>query len=152
MNPVLAWGGTTGAKLGKGSSPVNPNVTNPTPSIVRRRRGRGPHAPIDTYEGDLMRFLWPVLGLCACWYVMAQCAGESDASTTSRVAQWRLSQRPIIGIGIASGDPVYELTDAASSLRLDDGGIVVADVGAGRLRYFAAAGRFHVSTPGDARP
>jgi hypothetical protein len=96
-----------------------------------------------------MRFLWPVLGLCACWYVMAQCAGESDASTLSRVAQWRLSQRPVIDIGIASGDPVYELTDAASSLRLDDGGIVVADVGAGELRYFDAAGRFQFSTQGE---
>jgi hypothetical protein len=96
-----------------------------------------------------MRFLWPLLGLCACWYVMAQCAGESDASTTSRVAQWRLSQRPVLDIGIASGDPVYELTDAASSLRLDDGGIVVADVGAGELRYFDAGGRFQFSTQGE---
>ena len=96
-----------------------------------------------------MRFLWPVLGLCACWYVMARCAGESDASTLSRVAQWRLSQRPVIDIGIASGDPVYELTDAASSLRLDDGGIVVADVGVGELRYFDAAGRFQFSTQGE---
>jgi hypothetical protein len=96
-----------------------------------------------------MRFLWPVLGLLACWWVMAQCAGESDASTLSRVAQWRLSQRPAIDIGIASGDPVYELTDAASSLRLDDGGIVVADIGAGELRYFDAAGRFQFSTQGE---
>jgi hypothetical protein len=96
-----------------------------------------------------MRFLWPLLGLCACWWVMARCAGESDASTLSRVAQWRLSQRPVIDIGIASGDPVYELTDAASSLRLDDGGIVVADIGAGELRYFDAAGRFQFSTQGE---
>src|SRR5688500_13653384 len=96
-----------------------------------------------------MRFLWPVLGLCACWYVMAQCAGESDASTLSRVAQWRLSQRPVIDIGIASGDPVYELTDAASSLRLDDGGVVVADGGVGELRYFDASGRFQCSTQGE---
>ena len=96
-----------------------------------------------------MRFLWPVLALCACWWVMAQCAGESDASTLSRVAQWQLSQRPVLDIGIASGDPVYELTDAASSLRLDDGGIVVADVGVGELRYFDAAGRFQFSTQGE---
>jgi len=96
-----------------------------------------------------MRFLWPVLGLCAVWWVMAQCAGESDASTLSRVAQWRLSARPVIDIGIASGDPVYELTDAASSLRLDDGGIVIADVGVGELRYFDAAGRFQFSTQGE---
>ncbi len=96
-----------------------------------------------------MRFLWPVLGLCACWYVLAQCAGESDASTLSRVAQWRLSQRPVVDIGIASGDPVYELTDAASSVRLDDGTVVIADVGAGDLRYFDAAGRFQFSTQGE---
>jgi hypothetical protein len=96
-----------------------------------------------------MRFLWPILALCACWYVMAQCAGESDASTLSRVAQWRLSQRPVVDIGIASGDPVYELTDAASSIRLDDGSIVVADVGAGEIRYFDAAGRFQSSTLGE---
>ena len=96
-----------------------------------------------------MRFLWPVLGLCACWYVLAQCAGESDASTLSRIAQWRLSQRPVIDIGIASGDPVYELTDAASSVRLGDGTVVIADVGAGELRYFDAAGRFQFSTQGE---
>ena len=96
-----------------------------------------------------MRFLWPVLGLCACWYVLAQCAGESDASTLSRIAQWRLSQRPVIDIGIASGDPVYELTDAASSVRLEDGTVVIADVGAGELRYFDATGRFQFSTQGE---
>jgi hypothetical protein len=97
-----------------------------------------------------MRFLWPVLGLCACWYVLAQCAGESDASTLSRIAQWRLSQRPVIDIGVASGDPVYELTDAASSVRLDDGTVVIADVGAGELRFFDATGRFQFSTQGEA--
>src|SRR5688500_7032914 len=109
----------TGAKLGRGGRGVNPDVTNPTPSIVRKRGGLGPRAAVDTYEGDLMRFLWPVLGLCAVWWVMAPSAGESDASTVSRVAQRRVSTRPVIDIGIASGDPVYELTAAASSLRLD---------------------------------
>ena len=92
-----------------------------------------------------MRFLWPVLGLCACWWTIARCAGESDASTVSQVAQWRLGQRPVVDIGVASGDPVYELTDAASSLRLADGGVVVADVGAGELRYFDADGRYRLT-------
>ena len=92
-----------------------------------------------------MRFLWPLIGLCACWWTIAECAGESDASTVSQVSQWRLSQRPVIDIGVASGDPVYELTDAASSLRLADGGIVVADVGAGELRYFDATGRYRMT-------
>ena len=92
-----------------------------------------------------MRFLWPIIGLCACWWTIAQCAGESDASTVSSVAQWRLSQRPVIDIGVASGDPVYELTDAASSLRLDDGGVVIADVGVGELRYFDATGRYRMT-------
>jgi hypothetical protein len=96
-----------------------------------------------------MRFLWPILGIFATWWVMARCAGESDASTLSRIAQWRLSQQPVLEIGVASGDPVYELTDAASSLRLDDGGVVIADVGVGELRYFDAAGRFQFSTQGD---
>src|SRR5688500_9083507 len=93
-----------------------------------------------------MRFLWPVIGLCACWWTIAECAGESDASTLSQVSQWRLGQRPVVDIGVASGDPVYELTDAASSLRLDDGGIVIADVGVGELRYFDAAGRYRMTT------
>ena len=101
-----------------------------------------------------MRFLWPVIGLCACWWTIARCAGESDASTVSQVAQWRLSQRPTVDIGIASGDPVYELTDAASSMRLADGGVVVADLGAGELRYFDADGRYRLTaeaTPPSAR-
>ena len=92
-----------------------------------------------------MRFLWPVLGLCACWWTIAQCAGESDASTVSQVAQWRLGQRPAVDIGIASGDPMYELTDAASSLRLADGGVVIADLGVGELRYFDADGRYRLT-------
>ncbi len=92
-----------------------------------------------------MRFLWPVIGLCACWWTVARCAGESDASTIDRVAQWRLSQRPVVDIGVASGDPVYELTDAASSMRLDDGGVVIADVGVGELRYFDADGRYRLT-------
>ena len=97
-----------------------------------------------------MRFLWPVIGLCACWWTIAECAGESDASMVSQVPQWRLSQRPLLDIGVASGDPVYELTDAASSLRLPDGGVVVADVGAGELRYFDATGRYRMTS--DATP
>jgi len=92
-----------------------------------------------------MRFLWPMIGICACWWAIAECAGESDASTVSQVAQWRLSPRPVIDIGVASGDPVYELTDAASSLRLDDGGIVISDVGVGELRYFDAHGRYRMT-------
>ena len=92
-----------------------------------------------------MRFLWPVVGLCACWWTIAECAGESDASTVSQVAQWRLSQRPVVDIGVSTGDPVYELTDAASSMRLDDGGVVIADVGIGELRYFDADGRYRLT-------
>ena len=96
-----------------------------------------------------MRFLWPVIGLCACWWTISRCAGESDASTVSQIPQWRLGQRPVIDIGVASGDPVYELTDAASSLRLDDGGVVVADLG--ELRYFDADGRYRLTAEPPAR-
>lgn len=96
-----------------------------------------------------MRFLWPVIAVCVCAWTIAECAGESDASTITGVAQWRLSQRPVIDIGIASGDPAYELTDAASSLRLSDGGVVVADVGAGELRYYDSSGRYRMTGAAD---
>ncbi len=96
-----------------------------------------------------MRFLWPAIALCASWWVIARCAGESDASTISAVAQWPLSQQPLLDIGVEAGDPVYELTDASSSLRLDDGTVVVADAGVGELRYFDATGRFRFATAGD---
>ena len=97
-----------------------------------------------------MRFLWPAIALCASWWVIARCAGESDASTISAVAQWPLSQQPLLDIGVESGDPVYELTDASSSLRLPDGTVVVADAGVGELRYFDGEGRFRFATAGDA--
>jgi hypothetical protein len=97
-----------------------------------------------------MRFLWPAIALCASWWVIARCAGESDASTISAVAQWPLSQQPVLDIGVESGDPVYELTDASSSLRLPDGTVVVADAGVGELRYFDGEGRFRFATGGDA--
>ncbi len=66
--------------------------------------------------------------------------GGTDAR--SATVQWELSAEPETEIGVVAGDPEYELFDAASSLLLSDGRIVVANAGSRQIRYFAPDGVF----------
>ncbi len=47
-----------------------------------------------------------------------------------------------VRIGELAGDDAYHFVEIGDAVRLDDGGIVVADAGAGRVRHFDASGRF----------
>lgn len=88
---------------------------------------------------------FPVLccGLVGC------AEGARDAAPGS-VPVWRLSSEPLLEIGVVEGDTNYELFQATSSIRLDDGRIVVAN-GRRELRFYDASGRFVLRAGGRGR-
>lgn len=53
---------------------------------------------------------------------------------------WRLSDEPVLDIGVFEGDEVYQLHSARDALRLSDGRIVVANAGTHELRFYSADG------------
>jgi hypothetical protein len=67
---------------------------------------------------------------------------ENRRGAWGRRDSWRLSQTPLLDIGVCEGDPSYELFDAHSSVRLTDGTIVVANGGTQELRWYDATGTF----------
>lgn len=66
-------------------------------------------------------------------------AGRETQQTAPR---WHFSDQPSVDVGIAEGDEPYELDGAASSLRLSDGRLLVANSGSSEIRVFDAQGRF----------
>src|SRR5690606_18121351 len=56
--------------------------------------------------------------------------------------RWTLSAEPVVQIGVVEGDPRYQLFNAFSSTRLDDGRIAVLNAGSQELRFYGADGRF----------
>lgn len=55
---------------------------------------------------------------------------------------WRLSEQPVLQLGVAEGDPAQEFDRITGVARLADGTLVVANGGSDELRYFAPDGRF----------
>jgi hypothetical protein len=76
-----------------------------------------------------------VLALSACGRV----AAEDSASAAPR---WVLSQEPLVAIGVADGDPHYQLYNVAAATRLSGGAIVVLNTGNASLAAYDARGRF----------
>lgn len=66
-----------------------------------------------------------------------------------------LSAGPTVEIGVAEGAEEYQLFRVYSAIRLDDGGILVANSGSGQLRFYDVQGRFvksagrHGGGPGE---
>jgi hypothetical protein len=60
---------------------------------------------------------------------------------------WRLSDEPVMRIGVAEGDPLYQMDRVRAALRLGDGRIVVANAGSHQIRWYDANGR-HVASAG----
>ena len=56
--------------------------------------------------------------------------------------RWTVSAQPLLDIGVAVGDPQYELYDVTSAARLSDGRIVIANSGTGELRMYSADGTY----------
>lgn len=74
---------------------------------------------------------------------------ESLAPAWSTVDAWRLSQDPLVSIGVEDGPPEYQLFRVLSAVRVEDDRIVIANGGTSELRFYDAAGRFLFSRGGD---
>ena len=72
--------------------------------------------------------------------ILSAAAGAALAGQRQQV--WKLSPKPLVQIGVIEGDPNYELFDARSSIRLQNGRMVVLNGGASELRMFDAKGKF----------
>ena len=66
-------------------------------------------------------------------------AGAGEVVT---VREWEVSPEPIVSIGVAEGEPAYELHRASDAISLGDGRIIVANSGSSELRVFDSAGTF----------
>ena len=76
-------------------------------------------------------------------------SGEGDSTdrggrsvAPSAVESWRLSETPLLEIGVREGEEPYQLHRARGSVRLEDGRIVVANSGSQELRFFGPDGRY----------
>jgi hypothetical protein len=75
-----------------------------------------------------------------------------DSSGSGTLAQgevWSLSESPILEIGVQSGAEEYQLHRAESSIRLDDGTLIVANGGSRQLRFFDESGGFLNAVGGE---
>lgn len=61
---------------------------------------------------------------------------------------WHLSTQPIVTIGAVDGDEDSQLFIVGDAIRLDNGAIVIANIGSSHLKYFDATGRFIVNAGG----
>ena len=71
---------------------------------------------------------------------------NSEPPEGSRLG-WTVGPEPTVTIGVAEGEEPYMLYGAIDAARLDDGRIVVANIGTNELRVFDAAGT-HLATWG----
>jgi hypothetical protein len=67
---------------------------------------------------------------------------ESTAEEAAEPEAWRLSEAPILEIGVREGEEAYQLDRATGSMRLEDGRILILDGGSRQLRFFAPDGTF----------
>lgn len=80
------------------------------------------------------------LALCVTLVLAAACAPTADDDPTQAVAI-RVAPTPEVVIGGEVSDPDYQLEQAVSALRLDDGTIVVGNSATGQIRFFGGDGR-----------
>ena len=64
---------------------------------------------------------------------------ESHAPQWPAGAGWRVAPEPLLELGSASGNPAEEFFQIEGIVRMPDGGIAVADGGAGEIRVFDAS-------------
>ena len=74
-------------------------------------------------------------------------AGVTIVETPAPTATWRLSEQPVLQIGVLDGDNAYQFSSVAFAGRLSSGSIVVGDRQSCEIRFFNEAGR-HTSTLG----
>lgn len=64
------------------------------------------------------------------------------AAEDAAAPHWVLSPEPVVTIGVAEGDPNYQLYNVAAATRLSDGRIVVLNTGNASLAAYDSGGRF----------
>lgn len=74
---------------------------------------------------------------------------ENLALDGTELEQWRVSDPPLVEIGVAEGDGAYLLNDVRSAVRLSDGRIAVANAGTYEIRFYDQEGRFIRSVGGE---
>jgi hypothetical protein len=67
---------------------------------------------------------------------------ESSAPSWRDGQAWSIDSGPELDIGVAEGDPHYQLDQVRDAARLTDGRIVIANGGSNELRYHDATGRY----------
>lgn len=67
---------------------------------------------------------------------------ESNQAAWGEGQEWQLSAEPLLEIGDAEGDSLYEFFRITGVHRTGDGGIVVANAGTSEIRFYDAEGRF----------
>ncbi|HEX2206760.1 MAG TPA: hypothetical protein VHG93_03705 [Longimicrobium sp.] len=72
---------------------------------------------------------------------------ENRGGSRDEDGGWRLSDQPALEIGVAEGDPLYQMDRVRAALRLGDGRIVVANAGNQQIRWYGADGK-HVASAG----
>jgi hypothetical protein len=79
-------------------------------------------------------------------YVARDSAGvhivENYAGTWKPDEAWRLSERPLLSLGMLDGPEPYIFSNIAGVRRLQDGRLVVANGGSAEIRFFTAGGAF----------
>lgn len=72
---------------------------------------------------------------------------ESSGPAWQAGEEWRLSDEPILEVGMLDGPPAYQFAIIVGAARTRDGGVVVADEQAKEVRWFGPDGR-HLRTAG----
>ncbi|MCK5585345.1 hypothetical protein KAJ02_04670, partial [Candidatus Bipolaricaulota bacterium] len=65
---------------------------------------------------------------------------ENTVPVWNEETSWRLSEAPIVTIGVVEGDAAYELFRSRGAVRLSDGRIVIATGGTHELRFYTPSG------------
>lgn len=141
-----------------GIEPVYPALDAPTAATRRvATRGLAARVPLSGPAPALALVLAIALAGCAADAPRANLVAERDSvgipivenaePRQGSVAEWTIDDEPLLEIGVLDGNPAEQFFRVASTRRLSDGRIVVADGGSGELRIFDAEGR-HLATGG----
>jgi len=74
---------------------------------------------------------------------------DNAAPEWTEATAWTVDPEPVLSVGVASGEEPYLLSGVAGALRLDDGGLVIADGRSRELRFFDATGAWVRSVGGS---
>jgi hypothetical protein len=106
-----------------------------------------------------MLALWffPYLALAGCRFEAPQRLAQVRDSAGIQIVEnveyswpngqgWRLSDEPLLDVGVLEGDSSYQLYQVVGSRRLSDGRIAVANAGSFELRFYDAHGTYLFSS------